>query len=126
MIALIGWWAAAVLGVTGWQVLNAALADGPKPLQQLGIWLIGFAALGAVVGWGASIGALLHDTGRVRAGAGCLIALPLVAAAMGWVAVSSTIAKPDDPLGAWWLVLSGLLLLIGTLLICLPEHLGTG
>lgn len=126
VIGLIGWWAAAILAVAGWQLLDASLAtEGRHRLQQLGIWSIGFAALGSVVGWGASIGSVLRDTGRVRAGAICLLALPLLGIFLGRIAFASTILDPRDPLAAAWLVSSGLLLVIATLLIVLPEHLGT-
>lgn len=126
LIALIGWWAAVVLAVAGWQVLNASLAAGERiGLQQLGIWLIGFAALGSVVGWGASIGSVLRDSGRIRAGAVCLLAMPVLGVLMGWIAATSTVLNPNDPLVALWLIVSGLLLVVATLLILLPEHLGT-
>jgi hypothetical protein len=42
---------------------------------------------------------------------------------MGIIAVSSTVERPTDPLPVLWVIISGLLLLVGTLLIVLPEHL---
>lgn len=123
VIALAGWWAAAVLGITGWVLLDAALAD-PGRSGQVGVWLLGFAALGSVVGWGASIGSVLRDSGRVRAGAICLLVLPFLGLIVGWRAISTTVLSPTDPLAALWLVGSGLLLLLATLLIALPAQLG--
>ena len=87
---------------------------------------MGFAALGSVVGWGASIGSLVRDRGRIRVGAICLLVIPVLGLVMGWLATSSTVINPQDPIVPLWLVLSGLLLLAATLLILLPEHLGTG
>lgn len=125
LIALAGWWAAALLAIAGWLVLDASVtAPGRHALQQLGIWLIGFAALGSMIGWGASIGSVVRDSGRVRAGAFCLLALPLLGLVMSWFAFSSTVLDPHDPLAAVWVILSGVLLLVATLLIVLPEHLG--
>ncbi len=123
MIAVIAWWAAAVLGVVGWLLLDAAYADSGRS-GRLAIWLLGFAALAAVLGWGATIGSLLRDRGRIRVGAACLLALPLVGIFFGWLATRSTVIAPTDPLAAWWLLGSFLLLGVGTLLIVLPEHLG--
>ena len=93
--------------------------------QRAGIWLAGFAALAAITGWVGSIGSVLKDDGRVRAGASCLLAIPIVSLVMGIIAVSSTVERPTDPLPVLWVIISGLLLLVGTLLIVLPEHLGT-
>lgn len=125
MIAVVGWWLAAVLAVIAWRLLDAALVDEANRAQgQVGTWLVGFAALASVTGWGAAIGALLRDRGRVRAGVVLLICVPLISAIFGWVAVSSTVVHPNDPLAAIWLVIIGLLLAIATLLIMLPEHLG--
>lgn len=126
VIALIGWWSAVVLAVLGWFLLDASLRAGDDlRMQQVGIWLIGFAALGSVVGWGASVGSIIRDTGRVRAGAICLMLLPVLGLVFGWIAISSTVLSPTDPVTALWLVLSLLLLGVATLLILLPEHLGT-
>ena len=52
--------------------------------------------------------------------------IPVLGLVMGWLATSSTVINPQDPIVPLWLVLSGLLLLAATLLILLPEHLGTG
>lgn len=125
MIALGAWWVTAALGIAGWLLLDASLSGDQPRLQQVGIWFFGFAALASVIGWGASVGSIVRDTGRVRAGAICLLGLPVLGLVMGWTAISSTIANPDDPLAAWWLILSAILLLLGTLLISLPAHLGT-
>lgn len=125
VIALIGWWAAVALAVLGWFLLDASLRTEGVRMQQAGIWLIGFAALGSVVGWGASVGSIIRDSGRVRVGAVCLMLLPVLGLVFGWIAVSSTVLNPTDPVTALWLVLSLLLLGVATLLILLPEHLGT-
>ena len=126
VIAVAAWWTAALLAIAGWQVLNASMAEPDlRGLEQFGIWLVGFAALASVIGWGACIGSVLRDSGRVRAGALCLLLLPVLGLVAGWAAFSSTVLRPADPLMAAWLVASGLLLVIGTLLIVLPEHLGT-
>lgn len=126
VIALIGWWSAVVLALLGWFLLDASMrTDDGLRMQQVGIWLIGFAALGSVVGWGASVGSIIRDTGRVRAGAICLMLLPVLGLVLGWIATSSTVLTPTDPATALWLVLSVLLLAVATLLIVLPEHLGT-
>ncbi|MGI5950715.1 MAG: hypothetical protein ACOX61_02545 [Brooklawnia sp.] len=125
VIAVIGWWTAAILAVIAWQLLNNSMADGNSRGQQSGIWLVGFAALGSVVGWGASVGSILRDRGRVRAGSICLLLIPVLGLVASWRAVSSTVCDPADPLMALWLVASALLLCIGTLLVVLPGHLGT-
>lgn len=126
LIAVVAWWLAAALGLIGWFRLDAAMsAPEPGRAAQLGIWLLGFAALAAVAGWGATIGSILRDTGRVRAGAVCLTLLPVIAVVVGWVGTRSTVLSPTDPLAAIWLLSSFLLLGVGTLLILLPEHLGT-
>ena len=57
-------------------------------------------------------------------GALLLMALPLVTAAFGYFAVSSTVVNPDDPLAAVWMVVCGILLVFATLLIMVPSHLG--
>ena len=125
-LALIGWWAAAVLAIIAWWLLDASMTgDGGHRTQQVGIWLVGFAALGSVIGWGASIGSLVGDRGRIRAGSICLLVIPVLGLLMGWLATSSTVIDPEDPIVPLWLVASGLLLLLATLLILLPEHLGT-
>ena len=125
-IAVIGWWSAVVLAIVATVLLNSWLADETRiGAQRAGIWLAGFAALAAITGWVGSIGSVLKDDGRVRAGASCLLAIPIVSLVMGIIAVSSTVERPTDPLPVLWVIISGLLLLVGTLLIVLPEHLGT-
>lgn len=127
LIAVVAWWLAAILGVVGWLVMDAALADpsvGGRQ-AQVGIWMLGFAALAAVAAWGATIGALLRDVGRVRAGAGLLLGLPVAGIIFALIATRSTVIGPTDPLAALWLLVSFLLLGVGTLLIVLPAHLGT-
>lgn len=125
MIAVVAWWSAALLAIIAWQLLNASMAGDRPRLGQIGIWLVGFAALGSVAGWGASIGALLRDRGRVRVGAGLFLLVPVLGLILGWRSISSTVFDPADPLAAIWLLSSFLLLAVGTLLIALPAHLGT-
>lgn len=125
VIAVIAWWVTVALAFAAWQFLNSSMAAGNHRLEQVGIWLVGFAALGSVVGWGSSIGSILRDHGRVRAGAICLLLVPVLGLIFSWRAVSSTVFDPADPLMALWLVASMLLLGVGTLLIALPGHLGT-
>lgn len=126
LLALIGWWSAAVLAAVAWWLLDASLTwDTGRRAQQAGIWLVGFAALGSVVGWGAGIGSLVRDRGRIRVGAICLLVIPVLGLVMGWLDLVDG-DQPQDPIVPLWLVLSGLLLLAATLLILLPEHLGTG
>ena len=127
LLALIGWWSAAVLAAVAWWLLDASLTwDTGRRALQAGIWRVGCAALGSVVGWGAGIGSLVRDRGRIRVGAICLLVIPVLGLVMGWLATSSTVINRQDPIVPLWLVLSGLLLLAATLLILLPEHLGTG
>ena len=118
IIALASWWAAAVLAVAAWWALNS----GDETATRIGVWLVGFAALGSVAGWGSSIGALLHDAGRVRIGVICLLALPVVGIVFGFVATNSTVVGPTDPVMAGWLVVSALLLIGATLFICAPSE----
>ena len=123
---MIGWWTAVVLGIVAVLLLNSWLADATRiAAQRTGIWLVGFAALAALVGWVGSIGSVLKDAGRVRAGAACLLARPLVSVLVGIFAVSSTVEQPTDPLPVLWTIVCALLLFVGTLLIVLPEHLGS-
>ena len=71
---MIGWWSAVVLAIVATVLLNSWLADETRiGAQRAGIWLAGFAALAAITGWVGSIGSVLKDDGRVRAGASCLL-----------------------------------------------------
>lgn len=125
LIAVAAWWLAVLLAVIAWRLLNASMAADRPRLGQIGTWLVGFAALASVAGWGASIGSILRDRGRVRAGAICLLLVPVLGLIFSWRSVSSTVFDPADPLIALWLVGTFLLLGVGTLLIVLPAHLGT-
>ena len=123
VVSLSAWWAAVVLGGGGWWLMGYGLT-GPDLAVRIGTWGLGLAVLAVLVGWGASIGAVLHDVGRIRIGAWCLLALPLVSALFGWGAISSTMTDPSRPLGGLWLVVSGILLVVATSLIVAPAELG--
>lgn len=125
LVAVGSWWSAAAFAIAAWVLLNRAASGGGRVPAMVGIWLAGFAALASIAGWVASIGSVVRDRGRIRVGAVCLLVLPVLGAGAAWLAVSSTVLNPNDPLGSVWIVLSGILLLTGSLLIVPPEHLGT-
>lgn len=126
VIAVVGWWSAIIIAIIGLVLVNMSMADSSRTsLRMAGIWLIGLAVASGLTGWIGSIGSLIKDRGRVRVGAGLLLIIPVVLLGFGLAATSSTVLYQDDPLPSAATVCVGILLFIGTMLIVLPEHLGT-
>lgn len=123
VVSLSSWWTGSLLILVGIWLIGHGW-PGPSWALTTGTWLAGIGLLAVLIGWVASIGAVIHDVGRVRVGAWFLLANPIVSLLFGWRAISSTMIDPSLPLSGLWLVASGILLVVATLLIVAPAELG--
>lgn len=115
--------AAWVALVAMWICVIAQLVALASPVLLGGRLLI-FAALIGLAGWVAALVAIFRSRGRVRVGAILLAVIPLWDLAVLTWSLSSTRVPTPDPTNAIITIGTLLLLVVGTLLIVIPEHLG--
>ena len=114
--AVISWWAAVICAF----IAICLFASTASSAIRIATWLIGFSALFSLIGWMGSIGSLINDRGRIRLGGGLLMTIPFVGAGFGIAMTRSTTIAVHDPLVSAWAIITGLIVVIATLIVCAP------
>lgn len=127
IFAVIAQWLALVLGIGGYLVFDYAYqaSTAMAPGNPMAVIMLVSAFVAGVLAAVFALVAVLRDHGRIRAGAVLLLLIPL--AMVGYLvwATHSTMTGSDiwAPLT---LIGCTLVLIVATILIALPEHLGVG
>lgn len=125
IFAVIAQWLALVLGISGYLVFDYAYQAGTAtaPGNPLAVIMLLSAVVAGVLAAVFALVAAVKDRGRIRAGAVLIILIPLVVASYLVWAFNSTLTSPDIwmPLAIISCILA---LIVATILIVLPEHLG--
>lgn len=116
IVALAGWWFAAICALVAWVLFSREA----ETAVRVGTWMVGFAAVGTLAGWAGSVGSLLHDRGRIRAGGLSLMLIPFLGIIFSWWILRSTTISARDPIPALWVVLSAVVLIVATGLVVAP------
>lgn len=125
IFAVIAQWLALVLGISGYLVLDYEYqaSTAMAPGNPMAVIMLVSAVVAGVLAAVFALVAAVKDRGRIRAGAVLLLFIPL--AMVGYLvwATRSTMTGSDiwAPLT---LIGCTLVLIVATILIALPEHLG--
>lgn len=125
IFAVIAQWLALVLGISGYLVLDYEYqaSTAMAPGNPMAVIMLLSAVVAGVLAAVFALVAAVKDRGRIRAGAVLIILIPLVVASYLVWAFNSTLTSPDIwmPLAIISCILA---LIVATILIALPEHLG--
>lgn len=127
IFAVITQWVALALGLGGYLLLDYAYqkSTAMSPSNPLAVIMLLCALIAGLLAGIFAIISVIRDRGRIRAGAALIVSIPLATGIYLVWASHSTLTGPDiwTPLTLIGCVVA---LIVATLLIALPEHLGVG